>query len=79
MRLESVLLAKGARSVVVTPGSMFSGRRCSRTAPPFRSLRRRPRSAHLGRRSPAVRHLQMKMYGRGGGAMGLELNGRAYM
>lgn len=38
MRLESVLLGKGAVSVVVMPDSMFSGHRYSRTAPPFRFL-----------------------------------------
>lgn len=36
MRLESILLGKGAMSVVVMPDSMFLGHRYSRTAPPFR-------------------------------------------
>lgn len=38
MRLESILLEKGAKSVVVMPDSMFLGHRYSRTAPPFRFL-----------------------------------------
>lgn len=38
MRLESILLGKGATSVVVMPDSMFFGHRYSRTVPPFRFL-----------------------------------------
>lgn len=34
-RAESILLGKGAKSVVVMPDSIFSGHRYSRTAPPF--------------------------------------------
>lgn len=34
-RAESILLGKGAQSVVVMPDSIFSGHRYSRTSPPF--------------------------------------------
>lgn len=75
MRLESILLEKGAKCVVVMPDSMFLGHRYSRTTPPFRFLLPVP-VTHTPRHPPApVRHLQMDVYCRDGDVMRTELDG----
>lgn len=75
MRLESILLGKGAKSVVVMPDSMFLGPRYSRTAPPFRFLLPVPVTHTSGHPAPPVRYLQMDIYCRDGDVMRTELDG----